>query len=215
MTETRIKICGITRIEDARKCFSLGVDYLGVIFADSPRRVSIETAQMIRTALPQARLVGVFVNAPLEFVARVVERCGLDLVQLHGRETHAYCERLLEATSIPIIKAILPGPGPWINGLGEYGKASYFIFDLDKADASFVRSSEEHSCSPEKLWQAAAEASVEGYRVFLAGGLDAGNVRRCMKTVRPFCIDVCRGVEKRPGIKDEELLERFIAEVRK
>jgi phosphoribosylanthranilate isomerase len=214
MNETRIKVCGITCLEDARKCFSLGVDYLGVIFADSPRKVSMETVRMIRTALPRARLVGVFVDAPLEFVARVVEHCGLDLVQLHGSETPAYCEKLFEAASIPIIKAVSPGSESRIGALGEYGEAHYFLFDLDKANAYPFRSSEERAGSLDMLWQAAAQASAEGYRVFLAGGLDASNVRSCMSTVDPFCIDVCRGVERQPGIKDEDLLERFIAEVR-
>lgn len=211
MTRTRIKVCGVTSTEDAEMCFSLGVDYIGLIFADSPRKVTIETAIKIRSHLPEARLVGVFRDSSPAFVKRTLKSCGLDLIQLHGQENSSYCERLSKETSTAIIKAIYPSSGFWPPVPGMNGSLEYLLFDLDKAGiAPFGRPS---TSSLEKLWLKAKEAASKGRKIFLAGGLTPINVREAIRMVKPFSVDVCRSVEREPGVKDKELLEGFIEEV--
>ena len=105
MAEVQVKVCGITTCDDAAVCHALGADYLGVIFAQSPRQVSADAAGLIRTAVPAAKLVGVFVDEELATLAETARAVGLDLIQLHGQESPDYCRQLTEATGLPLIKA--------------------------------------------------------------------------------------------------------------
>jgi len=205
MPETLVKVCGLTQPRDAFDCVELGVDLLGLIFAFSPRHVTIEQAQAIRAAVPEARLVGVCVDEPLEDLVALTRDCGLNMLQLHGHESRAYCAQAAGRTGLPVIKAVrrLAGGPP---DLEAYRGLHGVLFDLDKGVAP----------SPEalaELWSRAGEARQAGHRVFLGGGLDPGNVAEAVRRVRPHGVDVARGVECAPGVKDHELVHRFLEEV--
>jgi phosphoribosylanthranilate isomerase len=206
MGKTRVKICGITTGQDAAACQALGVDYLGVIFAESPRRVTPEQALEIRRVVPGASLVGVFADADLGSVEEAARLSGLNAIQLHGRETPAYCRELLCRMGLPIIKALrledVAAPGT----LASYDIASFFLFDLDK------RNSKKNGGTA-SLWAEAARVGRESRRVFLAGGLRPSNVREAVEQTAAFCVDVCRGVEREPGVKDPDAVLRLMAEI--
>jgi phosphoribosylanthranilate isomerase len=199
MSETRVKICGITRPDDAARCLEEGADYLGVIFARSPRMVSPRRAGQIRSAVPGADLVGVFLDADPDTIADYAARAGLDLIQLHGGETPDFCRALRERTGLPIIKTLHRGE--------PNGAADFTLFDLEKG-------SRNRNGAVERLWADADRANRAGHRVFLAGRLNPLNVRAALDSVSPFAVDVCRGVERVPGVKDMNAVGRFIAEVR-
>jgi phosphoribosylanthranilate isomerase len=208
---TRIKICGITNAEDARISLKLGADYLGMVFVDSPRRIEIERAQEIRRAEPRAMLVGVFKDSPLAEVVSITREAGLDFVQLHGRETPDYCDDVLAKTGRPVIKAFTSSDFPDVRGLSRYRTAGYFLFDLDKRIMDDPPSEE----FIQRMWDIVARKRRKGFRIFLSGALDQNNVREAVRRTNAFGVDVCRGVEKSPGIKDPKTLEAFIREVRR
>jgi indole-3-glycerol phosphate synthase/phosphoribosylanthranilate isomerase len=201
----RIKVCGLTTPDDAALCHEAGAGYLGVILADSPRRVTLERAREIRDAAPEARLCGVFVDADPDVVVEAADACGLDLVQLHGDESPAECRDLAVRTALPVIKVLRPGTGV-DAALAGYGETSYLMYDLPKGRAH-------EAADGERLLAAVAGAGAAGREVFLAGGLSPANVRAAMRRARPFAVDVCRGVEREPGHKDPDAVRRFVAEV--
>jgi phosphoribosylanthranilate isomerase len=209
MNHTRIKICGITNPDDARIAASLGADYVGVIFADSPRRVDLERAKEIRDAVPGTRVVGVFRDQPLEEVVRLSREAGVDLVQLHGSESPEYCDEVFVRAGKPVIKAFRADRVPGTDELARYATTSYFLFDLDKAPAGGGE-----PASAERVWQEVSKTRRKGFRVFVAGALDPSNVREAIRRTHAFAVDVCRGVERSPGVKDPEVLARFFAEAR-
>jgi phosphoribosylanthranilate isomerase len=209
--QTRIKICGITSPRDAKLAVSLGADYLGLIFAESPRRVSPDIARSIRKAVPKAMLVGVFRNAPIKEIVATSRLCRLNMVQLHGHESPEYCETLFSRLSLPIIKTFSVSQSFDAAGLGEYRRTSFFLFDFDKA--SDGNKGPVHG-SRDRLWAEAEKMRQKGFRIFLAGSLNASNVGEAIRKVTPFGVDVARGVEESPGVKDSAALEKFISEVR-
>jgi phosphoribosylanthranilate isomerase len=210
MRDTRIKICGITTPEDAELAVALGVDYVGLIFAESSRRVTIDRACEIRTAVANVMLVGVFMNSAFEEVVAISRASRINMVQLHGRESPEYCEALVSKLSLPIVKSF--SRGLTVDRLAGYKRTSYFHLDLDK-NARGNGNSVSHE--QESLWDEAASLRSKGYRLFLAGALHSGNVRPAVKRVQPYCIDVASGVESEPGIKDHEKMRRFVMEVRR
>jgi len=207
MHETRIKICGITSPDDARACADLGVDYLGIIFANGERRVTKAAALAIREAVPAAMLVGVFADAPIAHVADIAATCRLNMIQLHGRETPEYCDELSSRVSLPIIKALQPGEEFDVAKLVQYRRTSYFLFDLGKNSSGLGDD------VLERLWSQAAVMRDKGFRIFLAGSLTVGNVRAAVQRVRPYAVDVARGVELSPGVKNPHTVAQFIREV--
>lgn len=206
MKRVLVKICGLTSPGDARACQAAGADYLGMIFAESPRRISRAGAAQIRVAVPEAKLVGVFMNHPADQIAEIASETALDLIQLHGDESVEVCADLRARTKCPVIKAVR-GTGTE-SILRDYGKTDFLLLDLEKG-------AEDPAAARTQLWQAAAALGAAGRRVFLAGLLDAGNVGRAIAIAQPFAIDVCRGVEDAPGIKNIEAVHRFLAEVRR
>ncbi len=210
MKNTRVKICGITTVEDARYAVDKGADYIGLIFAESLRRVDVERAAEIRAAVPGARIVGVFLDAPIDEVVETTAATGLNLIQLHGDESPEYCAEVQTRTSTPIIKAFTDKNLPDTAQLSAYETTSYFLFDLDK------KSLEDDALTEaiDRMWHVVARKRAKGFRVFLAGALDESNVRHAIERTHAYCVDVCRGVERAPGLKDRESLERFIAEVK-
>lgn len=207
MTRTRIKICGITNASDAELAASLGADYIGVIFADSPRRVDVSRAKEIRDAVPGVSVVGVFRNQPLEEVVDFARASGIDLVQLHGDESPEFCNEVQKQTTKPVIKGFSADRIPAEDELAEYTTTSYFLFDLQ-------RGSHTTRADVERVWDAVLHSRRQGFRVFLAGALNPANVGEAIQRTHAFAVDVCRGVERKPGEKDPDVLQRFFVEAR-
>lgn len=200
---TWIKICGITNLKDGRRAASLGVDALGFIFAPSPRRVEPEVAKKIIQNLPTPPLkTGVFVDEDIEEVKRVAEYCGLDVLQLHGKESKDYCSKF----SCPIIKAIRIHHAESLKEMEVYANVTILLDSYSPYQAG--RTGNPFS------WDIALKAK-EKREFILSGGLTPLNVGEAIKRVRPWGVDVCSGVEVLPGKKDHFKMERFIREVRR
>jgi phosphoribosylanthranilate isomerase len=195
----RVKICGITSVEDALVAVAAGADALGFVFhPPSPRYVTPERAGEIIAALPPfVQTVGLFVNAPLSEVNEVADRCGLDLVQLHGDETPQYCaavrRRVLKAFRVKDLTSLEPIP--------EYRCAAYLL-DAWSPD-SYGGTGRTFN------WELAREAKRFG-AIVLAGGLTPENVAEAIAQVAPYGVDVSGGVEAAPGRKDPDKVRAFI-----
>ncbi|WKZ32252.1 MAG: phosphoribosylanthranilate isomerase [Thermodesulfobacteriota bacterium] len=201
----RVKICGITNLEDALKAAELGADSLGFIFyKKSPRHISPRTAGLIIRELPPfVTPVGVFVDEELSRAAATVAETGICTAQLHGNETPEYCERL----GIKVIKAIRVRDMADINRLRPYSVSAYLL-DTFKEGV--------HGGTGETFdWDIAVEAKALG-RIVLSGGLNPENVKEAVEKVRPYAVDACSGVEMkdRPGRKDHAKLKEFMERVR-
>jgi len=196
---TRVKICGITRIEDALAAASAGADAIGLVFADSPRRVTNAQARAIASAMPPfIKIVGLFVDAPADHVLSVVSEVPLDLLQFHGRESAVDCRRF----GRPYLKAIHIKDG---EGAGtaarQYPDAAGYLFDTYRPDvAGGSGVAFDWSRVPGGLDRP----------VILAGGLTPENVGDAVRAVRPYAVDVSSGVELSKGIKDPARVAAFI-----
>ncbi|MBK5936264.1 phosphoribosylanthranilate isomerase [Halorhodospira halophila] len=199
---TRVKICGITRPEDAATAVELGADAIGLVFCDaSPRAVDMKEARAIVAAVPAfVSVVGLFVDPKPGQVEVALEGLHLDTLQLHGDEAPELC-RFYERR---YVKAVPMGGGVDPQDyVAAYPDASGFLFDSHRLGERGGRGeSFDHDTIP---------GGVRGLTV--AGGLNAENVAGVVRNVRPFAVDVSSGVESEPGIKDRERIARFLAEV--
>ncbi len=201
----RVKICGITNWTDARLAVDAGADALGFNFyRKSPRYIAPDEARTIATRLPRrVVLVGVFVNASAEEVLRVARNVDLNALQLHAEESPAEVARLSE--SYPVIKAFRVGPGFKAGRLARYGGASAFLLD------GFDR--ERRGGTGKTFDWSVAKAAKKYGAIIVAGGLNPENVGRAIREAQPFGVDVCGGVEARPGKKDPERLRALMEEI--
>ncbi len=201
----RIKICGITGIDDALYCAELGADYIGLVFAPSPRRVSPGQASEITRQLRGMNVMaaGVFVNEAEEEVKRTADLCGLDVLQFHGDEDPEFCRRF---PGYSVFKAFSVRDENDLAGMKDYD-ADALLVD------SFV---EGQRGGTGKMLSSDIALKAAGIteRLFLSGGLAPGNVAECIKRGKPFGVDVSSGVEQSPGIKDREKVKKFIDAVR-
>jgi phosphoribosylanthranilate isomerase len=201
---TRIKICGITRPEDALRAAELGADAIGLIFfAGSARHVTAARALEVIARLPPfVTTVGLFVDAPRAEVDAVLSAVPLDLLQFHGDETPAYCESF----DRPYIKAIAAAPGvDLLQSAGFHARARALLVDAyvpGVAGGTGVQA--DWAAIPRNL----------PIPVVLAGGLHAGNVSEAIRTVQPWAVDVASGVEQSRGIKDHNKMAAFVRGVR-
>ena len=215
---TFIKFCGFTRAEDVRIAVQLGVDFLGFNFVPaSPRFVApsraIDLCQVAReeaisAGMPMIRLVGVFTGEDAGTMMDIATACGLDYVQVHGANLGGWGQqgepRLWP--NIPIIRAwrLRPGePLPEVTGKSAWAHLAD-AFDPQKLGGTG------QVCD----WHLAAILARQ-CRLFLAGGLRPENVAKAICAVAPFAVDVASGIEARPGVKDVELMKRFVEEVRR
>ena len=202
--KTRIKFCGITRLEDALMAAKLGVDALGFVFyRKSPRYVSAEDAAHIIRCLPAfVSTVGLFVNEVPQEIKRVADLSGIDLVQFHGDETAADCAK----SPRPWIKAVRVGDTPPEQSkLGQYEQARALLFDtLDPT--RFGGTGRTFN------WQLLPAQSPSP--IILAGGLTSSTVAEAIRVVRPWGVDVSGGIEAAKGEKDEEKMIRFVEQVK-
>jgi len=200
----RVKICGITSMEDALQAVQAGADALGFVFYEkSPRNLYPERAASIISELPPfVQAVGLFVNADAGFVNDTADRCRLDLVQLHGDEPPDYCElirrRVIKAFRVKDITSLDPVRNYSIAGilLDAFSPKAYGGTGL-----TFN-------------WEVAQEAGQYG-PVILAGGLTPENVRQAVERVNPYGVDVSSGVETAPGRKDPEKVREFIRQAKR
>jgi phosphoribosylanthranilate isomerase len=196
-----VKICGITSLEDAHAVVEAGADALGFVFyAPSPRYVTPEqAAQIIRTLPPFVTTVGLFVDATLDTVDETVARCGLDRVQLHGRETPEFCRQITR----PVIKAIRIKDAESLTHVPDY-KVSAYLLD------AYVEGALPGGTGTSFSWELAVQAMPYG-PVILAGGLTPENIKIAIAQIRPYGVDVSSGVERAPGVKDHQKVCQFIA----
>lgn len=199
-TLTRVKFCGITRVEDARLAASLGVDAIGLVFVPgSPRSVDRSTAAEICRALPPlVATVGLFMDAPEAFVRSVLAEVPLNWLQFHGAETPDYCR----AFERPWIKA-LPMASPGDVQYHVWSDAPALLLDAHAAGGmggSGETFDWENAVLPDNPW-------------ILAGGLKPENIARAIATLSPSAVDVSSGIESAPGIKDATLMRRFMEKI--
>ncbi len=208
----RVKICGITRPQDAIAAADAGVDAIGLVFAKSPRQITPARAREIVAVLPPfIATVGVFVNARPATIRRIAEVLGLTAVQLHGDESVANIEQL---SPLRIIKALRVRDRSFVDDIARVRDLGVAAVLLD-AFSPTARGGSGRRFDWDLVNQARrAGALNDTPPLILAGGLNPLNVKSAIRTVRPWGVDVSGGVESSPGTKSTELIERFIANVK-
>ena len=197
----RVKICGITRPEDAEVAESAGADAIGLVFApNSKRLITLERAAAIAERVgPLITRVGVFVDAPLEQVLAAVHHLRLGAVQLHGSEDSVYAAAVRKKTRV--IRAVSFRPGLPLGGLAHFPADALLVDGLRPG-------------SGETFDWSQASSLTGAPHLILAGGLAPENVAAGIRALRPYAVDVASGVEASPGIKDPEKVAAFVRNAR-
>jgi phosphoribosylanthranilate isomerase len=203
---TRVKICGLTMLEDARQAAELGAWALGMIFwPGSPRACTVEQAEAIGAQLHrQVELAGVFVNAPLDEVAATADVCRFSLLQLHGDEGPAYCQEAARRTGCKVIKAARVHDAAQIQALRAY-HTDYHLLDAHSPKAP--------GGTGESFDWELARLHPGTPPVILSGGLTPDNVAHAIAAADPFAVDTASGTEAEPGRKDPDKLVAFFRAV--
>lgn len=201
---TKVKICGITNLEDVLLCERFGADEIGLNFyPQSKRYVSPEEAkELVKGLNSSIRRIGVFVNPTIDDIVFARKLAGLDAVQLHGDETPEFVSKIRTEMDTEIIKAVRVRSTDDIAGLGEFNADAIL---LDTFSANVIGGTGETFD-----WDIARRASQLVKKIYLAGGLNAANVRAAIQKVKPYAVDVASGVESSPRKKDATKLEAFI-----
>jgi phosphoribosylanthranilate isomerase len=204
---TKVKICGVTNLDDAELAAAGGAWAVGLVFYPaSPRCCASDTAAVIGATLKRrCEVAGVFVNAPLDEVVATADAAGLTILQLHGEEGPAFCAEARRRTGLPVIKAARVRDFSAVRALAAY-KTEYHLLD------SFV-SGTVGGTGESFDWTLAAEHPGVP-PLLVSGGIRPDNVRELIESVRPFAIDVASGVEAVPGRKDPDRLEALFEAVR-
>lgn len=204
---TGIKICGITRVEDALAAAGSGVDALGFIFhAGSPRRITPEEALAIISVVPaHINTVGVFVNEEINSLRETAARCRIDMIQLHGDESSEYARELAAATARPIIKAFD------FRNDADVARAAPYPADFILAD---TRSGGLYGGTGRTGNWKVVRAAARVRPLILAGGLAGSNILEALKTVGPAWVDLNSGIESAPGIKNHEKMRETVGLIR-
>ncbi len=202
MIRVRIKICGLTRVEDVKSAIEAGADAVGFVFTKSPRRVSAETAIELVNYVPEGVLrVGLFLNQDRSEIAQVVNSVPLDILQFHGSETERECS----AFDLPWLKAVaMENAESARQAERNFPNAMGLLLDSHRAG-------KRGGSGRVFDWSLSRPVSKP---VWLAGGLNAENVARAIRIVKPFAVDVSSGVEASPGIKDATRIMAFVNAVR-
>jgi phosphoribosylanthranilate isomerase len=198
----RVKICGITNLDDAAEAVRLGAWAVGLIhYKDSPRAVGGAEAVRIAAAFRRkCEVVGVFVNPELGEVAKAVEDAGLTMVQLNGEEGTSFCGEVARKTGVKVIKAVHVASAADIHG-AEAFRTDFHLFDK-RGKGLWGGSGESFD------WGLLAERRSQ-VPAIVAGGLRPENVAEAIATTRPFAVDVASGVEAEPGRKDHAAMSAF------
>lgn len=211
MSPTRVKICGLTRLEDAELAVELGAWALGMVFYEpSPRRCSLEQALRISSALRRrAELCGVFVNALLDEIVHAAEEVGLTMIQLHGDEGPSFCTEVARRTGARVVKAAQVADGGDIRDLERF----HVDFHLLDARSSKPGGASLRGGTGETFDWTLLEGRRSTVPLILGGGLEPENVARAIETARPYAVDTASGTEQAPGRKDHAKLRDFFAAV--
>jgi phosphoribosylanthranilate isomerase len=198
--QVKVKICGITNLNDAMAAVDFGADALGFVFFEgSPRFISYDKAGAIIMRLPSfVTTVGVFVNQKTKEVEKIIDLTGIDVVQLHGNETPEMCNvsrRVIKAIRVKSLESLDP-----LKNFKE--KVSAFLLDTFTPDIL-------GGTGQIFNWDIAVDAKQFG-RIILAGGLTPGNITEAVRRVRPYGVDVSSGVEFEKGKKDHKKMRLFI-----
>ena len=202
MNTVKIKICGLTRAEDVQIAVRAGADAIGFVFTASPRRISIDKAIELSAYVPDGVLrVGLFLDQDRSEIELVTRSVPLDILQFHGSETEQECSRF----KLPWLKAVaMENAGSVKQAEQDFPGAAGLLLDSH---------SKGKRGGSGRLFDWSLSRPVEK-PVWLAGGLNADNVKRAIQTVRPYAVDVSSGVESEPGIKDPGRLKAFVKAVR-
>ena len=200
----KIKICGLTRVEEALAAAEAGADAIGLMFYEpSPRCVDLETAAAIAAALPPfVSRVGVFVDPEEGRVREVLERCRIDRLQFHGEESPEFCRQF----GLPVIKAVRVRDESALAELAAYDREAWLLDSYVKGVPG--------GTGEVFNWDLAVRAVALGRPVLLAGGLTPDNAAEAVRQVRPYGLDVSSGVEAAPGRKDADKVRAFIRAAR-
>lgn len=206
---TRVKVCGITRPEDALIAINAGADYIGLIFAQSsPRNVELETAREVRTAVGnRAKIVGVFQDQAIAYVNGITKELELDYIQLHGSEDSNYISNCTKS----VIKSVTyTVSDETINALANTANLKHLLFDAPKVNGNQASISvEENLTRLSNRLRTIKQSGLPPF--FIAGKLSPDNVAFAVKILKPFAVDVASGVESAPGVKSQELIRAFCA----
>jgi len=206
MNRVQIKICGITKVEDAKACTELGADMIGLNFyPQSSRYIQPQRARQIVEGIPRSiRAVGVFVDPAASEVRAIAKITGIECVQLHGDVPPGTCREL--AREFRVIRAFSTGSHFQPKDAAPFSECDVL---LDAYHAG-LRGGTGLTCD----WPAARATLPFTRFLILSGGLNAQNVGQAIESVAPHAVDVCTGVESAPGIKDHRAIEKFIAAAR-
>jgi phosphoribosylanthranilate isomerase len=205
---TKVKICGITNLEDALLAAEFGADALGFNFyPKSPRYISPEKALEIVRQLPKKVLkVGVFVNESMEKISEIAEIAALNSIQLHGEESAEFARKLKAKTNLEIIKAFRVSP--------EFEPKEVLQYEVD-AILLDAYSPKEHGGTGETFdWEIAKKVQKIFPKMYLAGGLSVENIKTAILEVNPFAVDACSSVEEVKGMKNHTKVKAFIFQVK-
>lgn len=199
----KVKICGITRREDAEQAVELGAWAIGLIFHEpSPRRVELEVAAEIGSEFRRrAEVVGVFVNRELSEVAELADVCQLTMLQLHGDEGPVYCDEIRRRTGLQIMKAARVRDAQSLQALNAFRKVDYHLVDAHHPDL-FGGTGETFD------WELLRSRRSK-VPLVLSGGLTPENVHDGILATRPWAVDSASGTEASPGVKDPVKVEAF------
>jgi phosphoribosylanthranilate isomerase len=202
----RVKICGLTRLDDAERAVELGAWALGMVFwPGSKRRCSRDEAARITTAMRRrVELAGVFVDAHIDTVARAVDELGLTIVQLHGDEGPSYCAEVARRTGARVIKAAKVRTQADLRALRPYHTDFHLLDSGSEALPGGTGTTWD--------WSLARELTG-GVPIIASGGLTPDNVADAIAALRPYAVDTASGTEAEPGVKDPAKLEAFFAAV--
>ena len=202
---TLVKVCGITNADDARVAADAGADAVGLVFAESPRRVSVEEARAISLALPENTIrVGVFVDAGPAEIHRISREVGLDLAQLHGDETPEAVTAVRQG-GVKVMKALRVRDAVSFEASGKYGA------DLILLDAYSERA---RGGTGQRFDWEVAKSFTGRDNIVVSGGLGPENVRQAIEFFEPYGVDASSSLEDEPGRKNGERVRRFVLAAR-
>lgn len=212
VVRTRIKICGITTLEDAEFAVEAGAWAIGLIlWRKSKRRCRIEEAQAIGASVKRrAEVVGVFVNATMDEIALAVDQCGLTIVQLHGDEGPSFCSEIGRRTGAKVIKAARVRTGADVTALRPFHTDLHLLDTHVEGQQGGTGTTFDWSLARTRR----AAAGEKQPPLILSGGLTPQNVADAVREVRPYAVDVASGTESAPGRKDHAKITEFVRQVR-
>jgi phosphoribosylanthranilate isomerase len=205
--KTRVKLCGVTSLDDARLCADAGAWAIGMIFVEeSPRRVDVADAAEIGAAMRRRlEVAGVFANAPLDEVVELADLCSLTMVQLHGEEGPTYCAEIAHRTGLKVIKGARVRDKASVQALRAFRVAvDFHLLDAFSQDAR-------GGTGQTFNWDLAKERG-DGPPIILSGGITPENAAEAIAAISPFAIDSASGTEASPGVKDPDKVAALVGQ---